>query len=137
MTAESTAAEIARRIRTLPEGTMMRVLVCGGRDFRDFEFLSKTLNAVIAGKEIDVVLHGGARGADTMADNWARRLGLRVKVFPAAWKQYGNAAGPKRNQEMLDYGKPDLVVAFPGGKGTANMVKQARNAGVEVIEAAP
>jgi hypothetical protein len=55
-------------------------------------------------------------------------------MFPAQWDRYGEAAGPIRNAWMLEFGKPDLVVAFPGGRGTADMISKARKAGIEVCE---
>ena len=71
-----------------------------------------------------------------MARDWARtKPEVERFVCHADWEKHGKAAGPKRNKRMLEW-KPDLVVAFPGGKGTANMVQQARQAGVEVIEVA-
>lgn len=83
------------------------------------------------------IIHGGATGADTAADEWAvvNWTGLtEFKVTPEEWKHLGRAAGPIRNQRMIDEGKPDLVVAFPGGTGTADMVRRAKRAGIEVIE---
>lgn len=82
-----------------------------------------------------VIVHGAARGADTIARLVAEDLGLATEAHPADWKKHGKAAGPIRNQEMLDSGI-DLVIAFPGGNGTADMVKRARQAGVEVVEVA-
>lgn len=111
----------------------MRVLVCGGRDFADSRLLHDTLTGL--GRAFEELIEGGASGADGMAYAWADRHGLPVTTFKADWKRYGNRAGPIRNQRMLDEGKPDLVVAFPGGRGTADMVKRARAAGVRVIEA--
>lgn len=73
-------------------------------------------------------------GADVWADEWAEDRGVKAWKFPADWMLLGKAAGPRRNQKMLNEGKPDLVVAFPGGKGTADMVRKARVAGVEVME---
>ena len=61
-------------------------------------------------------------------------VGLPCAVYRADWEGLGRKAGPIRNQQMLDEGKPDLVVAFPGGRGTANMMRIAREAGIEVIE---
>ena len=57
---------------------------------------------------------------------------MAALAYPANWKKHGRAAGPIRNKQMLEEAKPDLVIAFPGGAGTANMVKQAREAGVKV-----
>lgn len=84
--------------------------------------------------QIDLVIHGGASGADNIAGRWAFLAGIREYVFGADWATHGKAAGPIRNQKMLDEGKPNLVVAFPGGKGTANMINLAADAGIEIWE---
>lgn len=68
-----------------------------------------------------------------MASEFAKWKGIPVKTFRADWGKYGKSAGPRRNKQMLDEGRPDLVVAFEGGRGTADMVKQAKAAGVEVL----
>lgn len=81
----------------------------------------------------DVVIHGAARGVDTQAMIAAQTLpGVKHLPFAAEWHKHGRAAGPIRNRRMLDEGKPDLVVSFPGGRGTANMVTQAIDAGIPV-----
>jgi len=67
------------------------------------------------------------------AVEWAKNRGIPFDVYMADWEGLGRKAGPIRNQQMLVEGKPDLVVAFPGGKGTAGMVTLPRDAGVDVI----
>ena len=114
----------------------MRVLVTGGRDYRDSGAVHAALDRVHREVVIDAVIHGAGRGADTLADTWAALRGVPAHAFPAQWRAYGRGAGPIRNQRMLDDGKPGLVVAFPGGRGTADMVRRARRAGVEVWEPA-
>jgi hypothetical protein len=122
----------------------MRVLVCGGRYFEDGDFLHNTLCELDQARgPITCIIHGAARGADRMAMGWAQMMdtvpGRSVKhaPFAAEWSRYGTAAGPIRNKRMVDEGKPDLVVAFAGGRGTRCMVDIARQAGVEVIIARP
>ena len=83
---------------------------------------------------ITLIIHGGASGADRLAGAWANQNGVNVVEYKARWKQFGKGAGPIRNRQMLDEGKPDLVVAFKGDRGTANMIKQADDRGVKVIE---
>lgn len=112
----------------------MRVLVCGGRDVTDTHGVYKALDRLYREFGFDVVIEGDARGVDRIAGYWAVKKRLTVLRFAADWEQHGSAAGPIRNKRMLDEGRPDLVIAFPGGRGTANMVKQARDAGVEVLE---
>lgn len=75
-----------------------------------------------------------ARGADSLAVRYAEQYDCPVEKFPALWDEHGRSAGYIRNKLMLDEGQPDLVVAFPGGKGTENMKTIARKAGVEVQE---
>lgn len=119
----------------------MRVLVCGGRNYNDYEMVRKVLDAVDnvdlyhpGGDIIDTVISGHARGADTLGEEYAKANGIDIEVYPAQWNKYGKRAGYLRNTQMLEEGKPDLVVAFPGGVGTAMMCKIARNAGVKVME---
>jgi cephalosporin hydroxylase len=116
----------------------MRVLVCGGRDYDNWIKLQETLLRECDARCDDydhlTIIQGGARGADSLAKDWARLQEVEMEEYPADWDQYGKAAGIIRNQEMLTEGKPDLVIAFPGGRGTAHMVRIAKDAGVEVIE---
>jgi len=110
----------------------MRVLVCGGRDFDDALTLGSWLGGIHKQAGITTLIHGGARGADHMAGEFAKLHGIRVKVYPADWAAHGRAAGPIRNAQMIKFGKPDLVVAFEGGEGTSDMISKARAAGVRV-----
>jgi YspA, cpYpsA-related SLOG family len=114
----------------------MRILVCGGRDYSDGRALKEALDAIHAERPVTRLIHGAARGADSLAAGWARSRGIPALRFPADWKKDGKAAGFIRNTKMLREGLPELVVAFPGGKGTAHMVKLARDAGVAVLEVA-
>lgn len=111
----------------------VRVIVCGGRDFSDTVAVARALDSLHAERPIGVVFHGNAAGADRAAHWWAYSRKVKVFPVPAEWSKYGKRAGPIRNQHMLGQ-SPDLVVAFPGGRGTADMVKRARAAGVEVVE---
>lgn len=108
----------------------MIVLVCGGREFNNKSLLYSTLNAYR--KMIDRIIHGGCRGADRLAGLYAFEQYIPCTVFKAHWDQFGKSAGFRRNQQMLDEGSPDLVIAFQGGMGTADMVSRAVKRGVEV-----
>lgn len=134
----------------------MKILVCGSRNYPDRDRLEIILNQIDGVKDL---VHGnaGARvmdpvtklqavdlntgeelwiGADTLAKRWAEKKGgITIHEHPAEWKKLGPAAGPIRNKEMLEK-HPDLrmVIAFPGGSGTADMVRRAKAAGIAVWE---
>lgn len=108
----------------------MIVLVCGGRDYTNKQYLFSELDSRM--RMISKIVSGGAKGADTLAELWARERGIPIAVYRADWKKHGKAAGPIRNMEMLKCEAPDLVLAFPGGKGTANMILLAQQAYVKV-----
>lgn len=110
----------------------MRVLVCGGRDFTDKILLEFTLDQFKKWNQIDCIIEGDARGADKLAGYWARKNKIDNIKFPARWDLYGNAAGPIRNQLMIDEGKPNIVIAFPGGTGTQDMCERADQANITV-----
>jgi hypothetical protein len=129
----------------------MRVLVTGSRDWSDPGIINKALiQAYSWWTEIDpwgtefVVVHGAARGADTMADEWACTQAateprIKPESHPADWERYGNAAGHKRNQEMLDTGI-DLVLAFQWSEkspGTKGCVRMAKRMGIPVKQFKP
>lgn len=146
------SADITQAVRS-----GLRVLVCGGRTFgvvtefddfgdptpaddarawREHMELVFALEQIKADKGISVVIHGYAQGADSLARIWVEGTNGEVlhAPFRADWRTHGKAAGPIRNQRMIDEGKPDLVVAFPGGKGTADMVRRAAAAGLPVVD---
>jgi len=114
----------------------MRVLVCGGRDYHNQEHVSVVLDALHTKNPITCLIEGGAKGADMCAQIWSQRREIASECYRAHWHLLGRGAGMVRNQKMIDEGKPDLVVAFPGGKGTADMVRRARSYSIRVIEIA-
>lgn len=111
----------------------MRVLVCGGCDFTDQKVVNYCLDRIHAETPISLIIHGAARGADTLGGQWALFQNIKIMTFPADWKRYGKSAGSIRNQQMLKESNPELVVAFPGGAGTAHMVSIARKANFAVL----
>lgn len=113
---------------------MRKVLVCGGRDYTDRVNVFRTLDTMDEEDKIGIIVNGGARGADTLSSMWAESRNVHCHRHHANWKRDGRGAGPIRNQKMLDAESPDIVVAFPGGSGTADMVRRARAAGVPVLE---
>ena len=110
------------------EDCEVSVLVCGGRKFNEWPAMQRALDRISP----DIIIHGAAGGADSMAGRYARENNIPCRDFPAEWRRYGKSAGYRRNQQMLDEGKPNLVVAFPGGPGTQNMVEISRQQGFEV-----
>lgn len=112
----------------------MKVLVCGGRDYDDYSTVKHVLDHVHSRREIKILIHGAARGADLLGERWAKENEIEYRGYPAKWKKQRNAAGPIRNRRMLDEECPNMVVAFPGGTGTADMIEAAKAAGVAVLD---
>lgn len=114
---------------------MMVVLVTGGRDYSDAAMVAEVLGHVLARAGSMQLLHGGATGADALAAEWAVAHRVDAVAFPvlvSEWNRLGKSAGPIRNARMIAE-RPDVVVAFPGGTGTADCVAQARAAGIPVV----
>ena len=109
----------------------MKVLVCGGRKYSDWQRVCELLDKLHAEHVITHVLHGGAAGADDLAGRWAYERGAQEVICPANWNRFGLTAGPVRNAAMLEL-RPDLVVAFPGGAGTNSTIQLALSARVAV-----
>ena len=112
---------------------MIKVLVCGGRDYADAEPLRRVLEVLAAGNRIHIG-HGGARGADTAAGEIAKQYNWPVSVYKADWETHGKAAGVIRNQDMLADFLPHIVVACKGGRGTEHMKSIAIKYGFPVVE---
>ena len=113
----------------------LKILVCGGRNLHNVSLVYNTLNDVsLAWDEICIAQGGCKTGGDKFARDWARSKGHPLITMDANWSVYDKAAGPIRNQWMLDWIKPDLVLAFPGGRGTADMVAKAKSLGLWVKE---
>jgi hypothetical protein len=122
-----------------------RIVVTGGRGFADgalvWELLGHVATLVWRGGAALVVGEGGARGADALVRGWVARVRqeplasvmLEHHTFPADWNRYGIAAGPRRNREMLDAVKPQVVFAFPGGRGTYDCIFAATNRKIPVL----
>jgi len=111
----------------------MRYLFCGGRDWTDQQKIERRMKKLGPN---DLVIEGGAPGADFISGVLADMRGIPHATFKANWHFYHKAAGPIRNGWMLKFGQPDKVIAFHSdiekSKGTADMVRRARKAGVPV-----
>lgn len=111
----------------------MRVVVTGGRFYEDYATLSKELDRIHTEgykhlePSITQLAHGDCEdgGADRLAGYWADANNIPVTPYPALWYKYGDPAGPIRNRVMLRLFHPDLVIAFPGGKGTKDCIEKA------------
>jgi hypothetical protein len=117
--------------------TGLRILVCGGRDYTDRARVERILDRVHSERGIAAIIQGAARGADQLAAEWGWDRGVTVCSYAADWQAHGKKAGAIRNQRMIDEGKPSAVIAFPGGTGTADMVRRSRDAGLAVWVIAP
>lgn len=112
-----------------------RLVITGGRDYWDRAALWEVLDATHALLPIAFLGHGGATGADTLADRWAKARGVMRQDYPADWRRWGRRmAGGIRNRQMLLRVQPHLVYAFPGGSGTADCVAAARELGFVVFD---
>ena len=113
----------------------MRILVCGGRDFRNREFLEKVLDRL----QPTAIIHGDAKGADSLAGAYARKRQIPCTAYPPDRQLdgYGYDWKFKRNIRMLTSSKPDLVAAFPGGPGTAHMARTAKRNGYPTKQFSP
>ncbi len=116
----------------MSSGKPIIALFCGSRDWTDRERIRRDLESLPEGS---VVIEGGARGADRIAQEEARELGLHVATVRAQWDFYGRSAGYRRNEAMARL-QPDYVYAYPlGGPGTAQMMKLAEDNCIPVREA--
>lgn len=105
-------------------------LVCGGRDFTDLSAIYDALST----RPVTAIVHGGAKGADSIAGAWARSNGIAEIVVNPQWEFYSKVAGSVRNGWMLEFVRVDAVLAFKGGHGTEDMLKQARVAGIPITK---
>lgn len=154
--AELHAAVDALRADTVPEAVYramqqrrqverrpgpLRLLVCGSRDWTDVALLASAVERVVAEHGQDragvVLIEGDARGADRLAGALARTRGWQLETYPADWQRHGRSAGLRRNARMLQQGRPERVIAFTddlaASRGTADMVRRARGAGLPVV----
>lgn len=116
----------------------MRVLIFGSRTYPTSQFFFDVLNELHKEYGFTKIIEGEAPGADTLAKVFGMVYHVPVEPYPADWKKYGRAAGPIRNKQMLDEGRPDLAIGFidkplPLSKGSRNMCIQARKAGIDVL----
>lgn len=112
----------------------MKILVCGGRDYANEVHVFLVLDSFHRKYGISAIVTGAARGADYLAGKWAKKNSIELIEYPADWKKHGKAAGPIRNQEMLEKESPKAVLAFPGGSGTEDMISRSKKVGIDVYK---
>ncbi len=127
----------------------MRIIVCGGRHYNDWKRFNGILDGIHSQNGITCIIQGGATGADMLGRVWATNNGIECQTFPAAWDKldapckvkyndrgepYNALAGFIRNQEMIDFGEPDLTIGFPGGNGTQDMLARSVAAKVATLK---
>src|ERR1700704_1722323 len=111
----------------------MRVLVCGGRSYENTDAIHQELIRLHWRIPINVIIHGGVSGAGVAAEAWARRNRVDVVRYPPNWECLGKRAERLRNDFMLADSRPDFLVAFPGGRDTADLAAKAMSAGIQVL----
>jgi YspA, cpYpsA-related SLOG family len=119
----------------------LRLLVCGSRTWTDAALVAEAVEQTVAehgqGRAGVVLIEGDARGADRLAGTLAKARGWELEVYPADWQRHGRSAGMRRNARMLREGRPERVIAFTDdltcSRGTADMVRRARGAGIPVL----
>lgn len=114
----------------------MRFIICGSRDFHDFEMAKKVLDDFLCRttfSPLTCVLSGTAQGADSLGELWAKQNNIPVERYPANWNKYGKIAGFLRNSEMVK--KADAIIAFWDGtsRGTKDTIEKALAAGLHVF----
>lgn len=110
---------------------MIRIAFTGGRDYKNKELVIRVLDLLGGDRDIEVLV-GDASGLDSLV--YELTTYHKCRVFAADWDNYGRAAGPRRNRAMLVEGKAELLVAFPGGRGTANCIRTAHELDIPVLE---
>lgn len=110
-----------------------KVVVCGGRNCKDRKLVFDTLSQLHEEKRFTQLAHGGAKGVDSLAGLWAIFNYVPVTVFLPDWIVYGKAAGVRRSVTMMQVFQPDILVAFPGGKGTNHTIEIAKRKKVKCI----
>ena len=127
-------AESGDKFQVIPIKSEFRVLICGSRNWTNKARIGRYLDSIMDDEgytaDMITVIHGGCKGADHHAGMEAKGRGISVVEYPANWVKHGLCAGPVRNQQMIDDGKPDRVIAFHAdlnsSKGTKDMVARAK-----------
>jgi len=122
--------------------TPFNVIICGSREFENYELLKEKCNTILSRKLIDpdikvVIISGCAKGADSLGEKYASEIGLEILKYPADWDKYGKRAGYLRNKQMAEIGNAVIAFMVPGenkNRGTKNMISLARASNLLVRE---
>lgn len=115
----------------------MRVAVTGGRTYSDRKNIFRVLDLIHEKTPVELLVHGACDGADMVAQEWAMGRGVEVKAYRADWEKHGRAAGPIRNQRMLEEARPQILVVFPGARGTLDCATRARHLKIRIVDGKP
>lgn len=96
----------------MDEQSYMVIGIVGGRDFDDYSLLTTTMNEYV--DKVHLIVSGGAKGADSLGERWAKENNKKTLIFKPEWDKYGKSAGFIRNQEIVK--NSDFVLAFWDGK---------------------
>lgn len=110
----------------------MRTIIAGSRTVESFDLVRAAVEACPWASEITEVVSGCADGVDTLGEQWAKRKMIPIKRFPADWRRFGRAAGPKRNEQMAAYADALIAVWDGASRGTQDMIERARHYGLRV-----
>ena len=109
----------------------MRLVVTGGRFWNRQSETYAFLDQIDLEEGVSLLIHGGAKGADSLCAKWAETRGINTLRFDPDWDTQGRSAGKNRNQDMIDSGHPDGIAIFPGESGTKDMTRRAKAAGLK------
>jgi len=111
----------------------MRLAIVGSRFFTDYEYMKLVFEDFVADNgAITAIVSGGAKGADTLAQQIANEYNITMQVWPADWNSNGNAAGPIRNKQIVEDSDAMLAFLAPDSRGTMNSISLARKKGIDV-----
>ena len=112
----------------------MKVVITGGRDFNEKKYIHEQLDKIHSETPITLLVQGNAIGADILSGMWATKNKIKMLTVKADWDKFGNKAGLIRNIEMADMYDYDMVIAFPGGRGTAHMIEYCESRNMNIIK---
>ena len=111
----------------------VKIAIVGSRTFNDYEFLKSAVLEVLRIEDISLIISGVADGVDTLAQKFAKEFGIPLLVFYPKWKKFGNSAGMKRNQYIIQYSDLVFAIRINMSKGTSNSIQHAIEKNIPII----